>query len=956
MATTEEEVIQESFACLRGYPGEFYTTPATIDEERPRLYFSLPEKRSWSVAAPRFVPNKDIRLAHCTVEALRHSMMFVAELAGTLESLRNFSTVHSKGEPTQGVVWQAFAHAISLFVLDVEGRLIVLERSFKDTADEPNGSQPTILKLLGRLQPIYKSVDYVYTFVDFLRRAIDKGQETNAKWYAERTLSCLYHKLEEATLLHENEGWNHVDGVKHKPLPLCRVDGASQEKCFNKTETLSGLNIMLFIFVTTIRPFVEIIDAWLQTGLLTDAQGDFFVSRNRRTVAGERGAGRAARGTFSPLPKSQTVLVSRRQFPGDDSSTTMDASFWDEEYSFEEQYVPTFLKSVGRLVHVAGKAVAIKRTISPEIISEKFTQRSSIAPSVKIFETFASYMSLFLPLPILPSALSETTRHFAHGRSSSEAFFKGETATNEQFFSDEGPLFHPRQVQDSEEDMVATLHLGYLEEGNKDHGAFLNRNAAYYMSDQARLEKIPHHSLYLARGDGDGDSRLLVEEKNSAPRPGEDEPTFECPAKNKLHLGAFENPSSVLIGGAWIPLLQEQHTRTTEAYLGTFDIRRTIKAALLLPIRNQCFQENKLFVELLRSDLNLPAVLDSLRMCFFFSDVEVMEPFLLMLFEQISNSATEWLRMLTPFLQQTLANHPSSKTCLEPGRWSASFFVQDDEEYGSGRPNDQTAYDGIGVLDHLKLNYSASWPLNIVIGSESLELYNLIMRSLMQVKRAKHQLDHLHHEMRYQINILEKEANLHSYFLPRDADFRSHAHTYMLLIGELMHFVNNLHNYLMERCVYGEWDNMLEAIMKATTVTELRAFHLGYLMRLRDQCLLHPQGKVVSLQIRKILNISLQCVGAIRQWYRLGSQRVEWDGDQVHRTDKVPHSQMLDAESKALAQALIHLEDLQQKYDKTNKFLHILLRSQQKRADASVQHITEVLLRLDFNCFYFNSK
>ena len=76
----------------------------------------------------------------------------------------------------------------------------------------------------------------------------------------------------------------------------------------------------------------------------------------------------------------------------------------------------------------------------------------------------------------------------------------------------------------------------------------------------------------------------------------------------------------------------------------------------------------------------------------------------------------------------------------------------------------------------------------------------------------------------------------------------------------------------------------------------------------------------------------------------------------MHRTDKVPHSQMLDAESKALAQALIHLEDLQQKYDKTNKFLHILLRSQQKRADASVQHITEVLLRLDFNCFYFNSK
>jgi len=226
------------------------------------------------------------------------------------------------------------------------------------------------------------------------------------------------------------------------------------------------------------------------------------------------------------------------------------------------------------------------------------------------------------------------------------------------------------------------------------------------------------------------------------------------------------------------------------------------------------------------------------------------------------------------------------------------------------------------------------------------------MRFLVQVKRAKYQLDHMHHDLQIQMKTLQKETLSSSYFLLRDASFHANAHTYMLLIGELMHFVNNLHNYLMDRCVYGEWEKMIEAIMNATTVNELRNVHLSYLTRLLDQCLLHPQGKVVSSQIRQILNICLQCVGAIRQWHRVGSQRVEWEGDQVKREEYETHFRMLDPENKILVQTLLHLEDLHRKFDKTNKFLHILLRSQQKRANDSFQHITEVLLRLDFNGFY----
>ena len=60
-------------------------------------------------------------------------------------------------------------------------------------------------------------------------------------------------------------------------------------------------------------------------------------------------------------------------------------------------------------------------------------------------------------------------------------------------------------------------------------------------------------------------------------------------------------------------------------------------------------------------------------------------------------------------------------------------------------------------------------------------------------------------------------------------------------------------------------------------------------------------------------------------------------------------------ENRELTQALIHLNDLQHQFRKTNKFLHLLLTSLIKRAHGSYDHIKDVLLRLDYN-FYYNKQ
>ena len=116
--------------------------------------------------------------------------------------------------------------------------------------------------------------------------------------------------------------------------------------------------------------------------------------------------------------------------------------------------------------------------------------------------------------------------------------------------------------------------------------------------------------------------------------------------------------------------------------------------------------------------------------------------------------------------------------------------------------------------------------------------------------------------------------------------------------------------------------------------------------------MLDPKTKVISDQIRKLLNISLQFMGALRRWLHLGCQDVEWKGDQVKYDLHLPYSSMTLNENRELTQALIHLSDLQHQFRKTNKFLHMLLASLIKRAHGSYDHIKDVLLRLDYNFYY----
>ena len=84
-----------------------------------------------------------------------------------------------------------------------------------------------------------------------------------------------------------------------------------------------------------------------------------------------------------------------------------------------------------------------------------------------------------------------------------------------------------------------------------------------------------------------------------------------------------------------------------------------------------------------------------------------------------------------------------------------------DKEHVSNK-NDLFVYDGIGALDNLRITYKPSWPIDLIIDRDSIQVYNEIMCVLLQVKRVKYNLDHLHQTIGNEILIIERKLFQHN--------------------------------------------------------------------------------------------------------------------------------------------------------------------------------------------------
>ncbi|XP_048428633.1 spindle pole body component 97-like, partial [Pyrus x bretschneideri] len=149
---------------------------------------------------------------------------------------------------------------------------------------------------------------------------------------------------------------------------------------------------------------------------------------------------------------------------------------------------------------------------------------------------------------------------------------------------------------------------------------------------------------------------------------------------------------------------------------------------------------------------------------------------------------------------------------------------------------------GMDGLDQLNFTYKVSWPLELIANAEAIKKYNQVMGFLLKVKRAKFVLDIAR---RWMWKGRGSAANNHK--------------RHWLVEQKLLHFVDAFHQYVMDRVYHNAWREPCEGMAAARSLDEVIEVHELYLLTIQRQCFVVPDKlwALIASRINNILGLAL---------------------------------------------------------------------------------------------------
>ncbi|XP_050363189.1 uncharacterized protein LOC126782071 isoform X2 [Argentina anserina] len=149
---------------------------------------------------------------------------------------------------------------------------------------------------------------------------------------------------------------------------------------------------------------------------------------------------------------------------------------------------------------------------------------------------------------------------------------------------------------------------------------------------------------------------------------------------------------------------------------------------------------------------------------------------------------------------------------------------------------------GMDGLDLLQFTYKVSWPLELIANADAIKKYNQVMGFLLKVKRAKFVLDKARRWM----------------WKGRGRAANSYKH-HWLVEQKLLHFVDAFHQYVMDRVYHNAWRELCEGMAASRSLDEVIEVHELYLLTIQRQCFVVPDKlwALIATRINNILGLAL---------------------------------------------------------------------------------------------------
>ncbi len=256
-------------------------------------------------------------------------------------------------------------------------------------------------------------------------------------------------------------------------------------------------------------------------------------------------------------------------------------------------------------------------------------------------------------------------------------------------------------------------------------------------------------------------------------------------------------------------------------------------------------------VQLFKTTLQLEKHLTNVRRVFLMEAGDLMSEFYSVMFDKLASTVeTCDGTSLTILLQDCLCRR---------------YSFEDAERFGlTIDPEAKTP------LDTISLTYTVQWPLNIVVHSSTLVMYNKVFVFLLKVKQAIWALQEI--EAKELAEAIEPEedpdevsesfgdetttSSMSSFKQESKADKEHKLHRVLLLRSWLLHFIGNCHAYFMTRVLHTTELELRSALAECSDLDAILIAHNEYIERIFDRCFLHSSAAVLREAVLKVLNIA----------------------------------------------------------------------------------------------------
>ncbi|KAL2346376.1 hypothetical protein Fmac_000376 [Flemingia macrophylla] len=313
-----------------------------------------------------------------------------------------------------------------------------------------------------------------------------------------------------------------------------------------------------------------------------------------------------------------------------------------------------------------------------------------------------------------------------------------------------------------------------------------------------------------------------------------------------------------------------------------------------------------------------------LRAIYLLGSGDLLQHFLTVIFNKLDKGeAWDDDFELNTILQESIRNSSDCMLLSAPDSLVVSItknLVDSDEEASTAgvvlntpRQSHVNSF-GINGLDMLKFTYKVPWPLELIANTEAIKKYNQVMRFLLKVKRAKFVLDKVRRWM----------------WKGRGSTANNRKH-HWLVEQKLLHFVDAFHQYVMDRVYHSAWRELCEGMTAAKSLDEVIEVHESYMLSIQRQCFVVPDklGALIASRINSILGIALDFYN-IQQTLSSGG-----------------------AVSAIKARCEMEVDRIEKQFDDCIAFLLRVLSF--KLNVGHFPHLADLVTRINYNYFYMSS-